>query len=301
VRYIVATPTEWVAGARPKTLTAAVAPVLVGSAIAAQLESFIAVRAALALGVALALQVGVNYANDYSDGIRGTDNSRVGPVRLVGQGRAPATHVRWAAFGAFGVAAILGFTLVALTQQWWLLLIGAISIAAGWFYTGGPRPYGYAGLGELFVLVFFGIVPVVGTAYVQTLYVTAPMFIAGAAIGLLSCAILIANNLRDIPTDIAAGKHTLATRLGDAGTRRLYLGSVATSYALVVVLAIMQGPIVLITFASALLAIAPMRDVRGGAQGRSLIAVLQRTSIVLLAFSILLALGFVIIKILSPL
>lgn len=294
-----ATPAEWIAGARPKTLTAALAPVLVGSAIAINLQGFIALRAGLALGVALSLQVGVNYANDYSDGVRGTDNARIGPVRLVGQGRAPAHQVRMAALTAFAAAAILGLILVNLTQQWWLLMVGAISIAAGWFYTGGPRPYGYAGLGEPFVLVFFGIVPVVGTAYVQTLQFTAPMFISGVAIGLLSCAILIANNLRDIPTDTATGKRTLATKLGDAGTRRLYIGSVVGSYFLVIILAIMQGPMLLITFLSLPLAIASLRDVHAGAEGRSLIAVLQRTSIVLLVFSILLALGFVIIEILG--
>lgn len=293
-----ATTREWVGGARPRTLTAAISPVLVGTAIAVSLDSAIAGRAALALGVAIALQIGVNYANDYSDGIRGTDQVRVGPIRLVGQGRAPAAHVRRAAFIAFAIAAVLGLYLTALTGQWWLLGVGAVSIAAGWFYTGGPRPYGYAGLGEVFVLVFFGIVPVVGTAYVQTLSFTAPMFLAGIATGLLATAILIANNLRDIPTDIHAGKHTVATRLGDANTRRLYVFSIALAFILVIALGAIVSWMVLIALVSALAAVAPVRTVLSGAQGKALIPVLQGTSLLLLVFGLLLSLGFVLVEIL---
>lgn len=296
-----ATPREWIAGARPRTLTAAFAPVFVGTGIAVSLTAFDALRALLALGVAFALQIGVNYANDYSDGIRGTDAVRVGPVRLVGQGRAPASQVRLAAMLCFGIAAILGVLLISLIGQWWLLLIGVASIAAAWFYTGGPRPYGYAGLGELFVLIFFGIVPVVGTAYVQTLMMTPSMFIAGFAVGALNAAILIANNLRDIPTDEAAGKHTLATRIGDARTRDLYQASILSAFVLVIVLATLNGIVIGIALLAIVTAIAPMRAVRRGAQGRELIAVLQGTSLLVLVFGLLLGLGFIGIEILSDL
>lgn len=296
-----ATPREWVAGARPRTLTAAIAPVFVGTAIAVSLQALDALRALLALGVAVALQIGVNYANDYSDGIKGTDAVRVGPVRLVGQQRASAGAVRSAAVGAFLIAAVLGFVLVALVGQWWLLLVGAASIAAGWLYTGGPRPYGYAGLGEVFVLIFFGVVPVAGTAYVQTLTFTPAMFIAGVAIGLPITAILIANNLRDIPTDLAAGKRTLATRLGDARTRTLFAFTIVLAYMLVIVLAFVVSPWLLLTLASVPLAIRPVRTVRAGAQGRALIAVLQQTSLLVLVFGLLLGLGFILIEVLGNL
>ena len=296
-----ATPREWVAGARPRTLTAAIAPVFVGTAIAVSLQAFDALRALLALGVAVALQIGVNYANDYSDGIKGTDAVRVGPVRLVGQQRASAGAVRSAAVGAFLIAAVLGFVLVALVGQWWLLLVGAASIAAGWLYTGGPRPYGYAGLGEVFVLIFFGAVPVAGTAYVQTLTFTPAMFIAGVAIGLPITAILIANNLRDIPTDLAAGKRTVATRLGDARTRTLFAFTIVLAYMLVIVLAFVVSPWLLLTLASLPLAIRPVRIVRAGAQGRALIAVLQQTSLLVLVFGLLLGLGFILIEVLGNL
>lgn len=292
-----ATPSEWIAGARPRTLTAAIAPVFVGTAIAVSLQAFDVVRALLALGVAIALQIGVNYANDYSDGIKGTDAVRVGPVRLVGQQRASAPAVRRAAVAAFLVAAVLGFMLIALVGQWWLLLVGAASIAAGWLYTGGPRPYGYAGLGEVFVLIFFGVVPVAGTAYVQTLTFTPAMFIAGVAIGLPITAILIANNLRDIPTDLAADKRTLATRLGDARTRTLFVLTIVLAFILVIVLAFVVSPWLLLAFASVPLAIRPLRTVRAGAQGRALIAVLQQTSLLALVFGLLLGLGFILIEV----
>ncbi|MDI1289766.1 MAG: 1,4-dihydroxy-2-naphthoate octaprenyltransferase, partial [bacterium] len=167
-----ATAGQWFEGARPRTLPAAIAPIAVGAGLAAHVESLLVSRVLLALVVSIALQVGVNYANDYSDGIKGTDTVRVGPIRLVGQGLAAPRQVKMAAFLAFAIAAVAGLVLVALTGQWWLLLVGAASIAAAWLYTGGPRPYGYAGLGEVFVFIFFGVVPVVGTAYVQTLAIT---------------------------------------------------------------------------------------------------------------------------------
>jgi len=285
----VATTSQWIEGARPRTLPAAIAPVAVGVGLAAYVDAFMPPRALLALLVALTLQVGVNFANDYSDGIKGTDAARVGPVRLVGQGLASATHVKRAAFACFGLAAVCGLALVLMTSQWWLLLVGAASIAAAWLYTGGPRPYGYAGLGELFVFVFFGIVPVVGTAYVQTLAITTTDVVASLGVGLLACAILVTNNLRDISGDTQAGKITLAVRLGDAATRRLYALVVVVALLIPVVLAVMTSPWVALTVVTALLAISPLRVVLGGALGPALIPALKMTGILLLVYG--LALG----------
>jgi 1,4-dihydroxy-2-naphthoate octaprenyltransferase len=221
------TPAQWVAGARPRTLPAAVVPVAVGSAVAYfngfSVGGFAAgIRIFLALLVALALQVGVNYSNDYSDGIRGTDEVRVGPIRLVGQGLASPAAVKRAALLSFLVACASGGLLVVLTQAWWLLIVGVLAVAAAWFYTGGPRPYGYAGLGEVFVFVFFGLVAVVGTTYVLTAQIQLLAVILAVPVGLLACALLVINNLRDIPGDTEVGKNTLAVRLGDARTRELY-------------------------------------------------------------------------------
>jgi 1,4-dihydroxy-2-naphthoate octaprenyltransferase len=286
----VASASEWMEGARPRTLPAAVAPVAVGAGLAAYVESFMPGRALLALVVAVALQVGVNYANDYSDGIKGTDAARVGPVRLVGQGLARAPQVKRAAFAAFGVAAASGLALVLLTSQWWLLLVGAASIAAAWLYTGGPRPYGYAGLGEVFVFVFFGIVPVVGTAYVQTLSITMTDVVASIGVGLLSCAILVTNNLRDIRGDTESGKMTLAVRLGDKATRRLYAALVIAALVVPIALAAMTSPWVGLAAASGLLAITPLRVVRGGALGPALIPALKLTGVLLLCYGIVLGL-----------
>ena len=230
-----ATGWEWVQGARPRTLPAAVAPVLVGTGVAAYQREIGWTRALLALVVALALQVGVNYANDYSDGVRGTDAVRVGPVRLVGQQLAPPRRVLAAALAGFAVAAAAGLVLVVLTQVWWLLAVGVLAILAAWFYTGGPRPYGYAGLGEAFVFVFFGVVATAGTAYVQLEHLTWLALVLSVGVGLLAVAILVANNLRDIPGDTEHGKRTLAVRLGDAGTRRLYVGCLGGAYAVAAV------------------------------------------------------------------
>ncbi len=226
-----ATAAEWVQGARPRTLPAAVAPVLAGTGVAAYVDGAVAWKALLALVVSLALQVGVNYANDYSDGIRGTDDVRVGPLRLVGSGLAAPAAVKRAAFLSFGVAGAAGLVLAA-TTAWWLLAVGIVSVVAAWFYTGGSSPYGYLGLGEVMVFVFFGLVAVVGTSYVQSQEWTPAAWWAGAGIGALACAILVVNNLRDIPTDTVAGKRTLAVRLGDATTRRLYLALVLLAAAL---------------------------------------------------------------------
>jgi 1,4-dihydroxy-2-naphthoate octaprenyltransferase len=284
-----ATVGQWVEGARPRTLPAAIAPVAVGAGLGAWADAFDASRVLLALVVAVALQVGVNFANDYSDGVRGTDAARVGPVRLVGQGLARPTQVKAAALGSFAVAAASGLLLVALTDRWWLLAVGAASIAAGWLYTGGPRPYGYAGLGEVFVFVFFGVVPVVGTAYVQTLTISAVDVVASVGVGLLSCAILVTNNLRDIPGDTQAGKVTLAVRLGDARTRRLYVAMVALATLVPLAVAVLTSPWVALAALSSVLAVRPIRVVSGGARGPALVPALKQTGLLLLAHG--LALG----------
>jgi len=299
----VATPGQWVAGARVKTLPAAVVPVAVGTAVASfsgtELDSpqFV-VRSLLALIVSLALQIGVNYANDYSDGIRGTDENRVGPIRLVGQGLVPPSSVKKAAFAAFGVASLAGLVLVVLTQAWWLIAVGLVAILAAWFYTGGPKPYGYSGLGEVMVFVFFGPVAVVGTTFVLTESFRLLSLILSTAVGLFACALLVVNNLRDIPTDMEARKLTLAVRLGDAKTRTLYGWCIAAPFGIVAVVGI--GGIGFIDFlpagaifplVSIPLAVIPWRRITQGARGPALVQVLVETGRVQLAFGLLLALG----------
>jgi len=287
----VATTAEWIEGARPRTLPAAFAPIAVGVGIAVGAGAFNAFRSLLALIVAVALQIGVNYSNDYSDGIRGTDRVRVGPVRLVGQGLAQPRAVRRAAFTFFGIAMLAGTLLVASTAQWWLFAVGAASVAAAWFYTGGSRPYGYAGLGELFVFIFFGVVPVMGTAYVQTLQLSFVSLWAGVGVGALACAILIANNLRDIPGDTEHGKNTLAVRLGDPATRRLFYVTLMVGFGVPVVTAVLVTPFTLLAFLSLPLAIQPIRVVARGALGPALIPVLKSTGILLLFYGITFGLG----------
>ncbi len=271
-----ATPEQWLAGARPRTLPAAVAPVLAGTAVAAWLDEAVWWKALLALVVALALQVGVNYANDYSDGIRGTDADRVGPMRLVGSGAAGPAAVKRAAFLAFGVACLAGLVL-AVTTAWWLLVVGAVSVAAAWFYTGGSTPYGYRGLGEVMVFVFFGLVAVLGTTYVQAGSLPLPAWYAAAGTGALACAILVANNLRDVPTDRVAGKHTLAVSLGEQRTRYLFAFLVAVAAVLLLGVALETSRWALLGAAYLLTAVPAVRTVLGEAQGPALVPVLQRT------------------------
>jgi 1,4-dihydroxy-2-naphthoate octaprenyltransferase len=288
-----ATAAQWVSAARPRTLPAAVAPVIAGTGAAVALDAASAIRALLALAVSLLLQVGVNYANDYSDGVRGTDDRRVGPFRLTGSGTAPPRQVKAAAFASFGAAAVVGLLLVALAGAWWLIAVGAASIVAAWFYTGGRRPYGYAGLGEVFVFVFFGLVAVLGTTYTQAGRVSWAALAAAVGTGALACAILVANNLRDVPTDAASGKLTLAVRLGDRRTRRLYAGLLMLA-AVVALLAGFERPGAPLALASALAAVRPLRAVLGGAQGRDLLPVLADTGRLELFYAVLLAVGLAV-------
>jgi 1,4-dihydroxy-2-naphthoate octaprenyltransferase len=289
----VATPAQWLEGARPRTLPASISPVLVGSGAAASVGSFVAWKAALALVVALALQIGSNYANDYSDGVRGTDDHRVGPRRLVASGAASPGAVRAAAFICFAVAALCGLVL-ALATAWWLILVGAAAVAAAWFYTGGPRPYGYQAMGEVSVFVFFGLVATVGTTYVQTLRITWPAVAGAIAIGALTCAILVANNLRDIPTDAESGKRTLAVVLGDQRTRALYAALHGVAYLVVALLVVTIGIWVLLAWLALPLTARPVRQVLRGAEGQALIGVLRDTGLAEIAFAILLTVGLVL-------
>ena len=286
-----ATASQWIGGSRPRTLPAAFAPVIVGTGLAVSAKSFNGWAALLALIVAVALQVGVNYSNDYSDGIRGTDEARVGPVRLVGQGLAPAGEVKRAAFLSIAVAMLAGLGLVLLTQKWWLLLVGLACVAAAWLYTGGKHPYGYLGLGEIFVFVFFGLVPVIGTFYVQALTVTTSSVIAACGVGFLSCAILVTNNLRDIPGDTVSGKRTLAVRLGESRTRALYLALAIGAAICVIVLTVTYSRSAVLALASFALAVTPVRIVMSGARGRDLIAALKGTGTLVLVYGIVLGLG----------
>lgn len=274
---------KWIAGARPRTLPAAVVPVLVGSAVAVRDGGFVPWRAAAALVVSLGVQVGTNYVNDYADGVRGTDDVRVGPVRLVASKLATPGAVRAAAMISFAVAAVAGLTLAA-AAGWQLVFVGAAAILAGWFYTGGPRPYGYAGLGELFVFVFFGLVATVGSAYVHLERVDRLAVVAAVPVGLWAVGLLVINNLRDRIGDAASGKRTMAVRLGDRATRGLYVACLIVGAAIAVAITpIAAGAIALIA--------APIQRVRRGAAGKDLIAVLGQTSLVQLVGGLTMAVG----------
>ena len=283
------TTAQWIEGARPKTLPAALSPVLVGTGAAIADGGARPVRALLALLVALSLQVGVNYANDYSDGLRGTDAERVGPLRLTGSGTTAPKLVLRAALIAFGVAAVAGLVL-ALQTSLLLLLVGVLALAAAWGYTGGKNPYGYRGLGEISVFVFFGLVAVIGTTYVQREDLTLLALAGGIASGALACAILVTNNLRDIPTDTETGKQTLAVRLGAARTRDLYTGLLVVPFAVAVLVAVTY-PGSLLALLAVPLAVPPLQQVRSGAVGGDLVAVLQATGKLQLAYGVLLGLG----------
>lgn len=297
--------TSWSEVVRLRTLPAAVAPVILGAGAAWALGAFSAPRTLLAAGVALALQIGSNLANDYSDGVRGTDDERTGPPRLTASGQVDPRSVKLAAFGCFGAAGLLGLVLVGLSGQWWLVAVGLAAVAAAWFYTGGPRPYGYAGLGEVFVFVFFGLVATAGTAYVQVGSVPPWLWPAACGIGLIACCLLMVNNLRDIRTDPAHGKRTLAVRLGQARARGAFV--------LMVVVALAAGAACLVWAAGALhpdrsaavvlavtagflaltgaVAWRAVRPVLRGAQGLALIPVLRDAGLLELVYSLLLVAG----------
>ena len=266
------------------------APVLAGSGAAAFADAFVWWKALLCLGLSLALQIGVNYANDYSDGIKGTDNDRVGPLRLVGSGVASAKAVKIAAFAWFGFSAALGLVLAA-TSTWWLILVGVAAISAAWTYTGGSNPYGYRALGEVSVFVFFGLVAVLGTMYVQAGEFTWPVVAAAIGIGALACAILVANNLRDIPTDIEAGKHTLAVLLGDRRSRLFYALLILIAVGCLVWAAVVATPWALLGLIALPVAAKAVRTVFGGAAGMALIPVLKDTGIAQLLYAVGLAAG----------
>lgn len=284
----------WIQGARPKTLPAAIAPVIVGAACA-QLESSTQnnwLNAVFALAVSLALQVAVNYANDYSDGIRGTDKNRVGPLRLVGSGAKKPADVKKATFLAFGVAAVFGFVLAA-TTTWWLLLVGVFCFLAGWFYTGGKHPYGYLGFGEFFVFIFFGVVATMGTTFVINEQLTLVSFLASVVVGCLACALLAVNNLRDIAGDQISNKKTLAVRIGESGARKFYISLFIVAGFAVILIALSYSA-ALIAMLGLAVAVKPIKRVYAGATGADLIDVLVMTGRVQILVAISLSVGLLI-------
>ncbi|TFB67721.1 1,4-dihydroxy-2-naphthoate polyprenyltransferase [Cryobacterium sp. Hz9] len=289
-----ATASDWVSGARLRTLPLAIAPVLLGTGAAIVASGpgvYHPVRALLALAAALFLQVGVNYANDYSDGIRGTDAFRVGPARLTGGGVANPRTVLRVALVFFGLATVAGLTLVVLTQYWWLLLVGVLALAAAWFYTGGKKPYGYLGLGEVFVFVFFGLVATAGTTYVQVGEFTAESVLGGVAIGLISCAVLMVNNLRDIVPDKAAGKRTLAVRIGSTASRVVFCVFLLLPFVIAGAFSLVY-PLAIFTFFVLLLALPACLITITATSAKELILALKLTSLAALAYGLLLGIAF---------
>lgn len=279
-----ATTAEWIEGARPKTLPNAIAPVIVGSGAAASIDGFEWWKALLALIVAVALIIGVNFANDYSDGIRGTDDERVGPLRLVGSGLAQPRTVKLAAFACFGLAGIAGIA-VSVTSAWWLILVGLACVIGAWYYTGGPRPYGYAGFGEIAVFVFFGLVAVLGTEFVQAGRVEWAGFLCAVAVGCYSSSVLVTNNLRDIGSDSETGKTTLAVKLGDSPTRILFPALMVIPVVVTLAL-IVRTPWALAGLLALPTAIRAYRPVRGGALGLALIPALRDTGLTMLVWAV---------------
>lgn len=292
----------WFQGARPKTLGAAIAPVLVGSSIAYYEKSFSLTISLLALLVSISIQVAVNYANDYSDGIKGTDDQRVGPVRLVGQKLASPRSVKTAAILFFSVAALSGLFITILSQQWWFLLLGFSAIVAAWTYTGGPKPYGYAGLGELFVFIYFGLVAVIGTTYAQTLFFKPYFLLYAISIGFFASAILVANNLRDREKDKQNNKNTLAVKLGDKRTRNLYVLLMILPFILIVSLFIYNifnpgtriGATIQIQLLAFLLAWRSIKPVINKVTGRDLIPVLVNTGKTEILWALLVSVALVL-------
>jgi 1,4-dihydroxy-2-naphthoate polyprenyltransferase len=286
---LVASFAQWIEGARPRTLPNAVSPVIAGTGAAAWLHAAVWWKALLALLVAVAMIIGVNFANDYSDGIRGTDDVRAGPLRLVGSRLASPRSVLAAAVASLAVGAVAGLVL-ALASAPWLIAVGAVCIAGAWLYTGGSKPYGYLGLGEIAVFVFFGLVAVLGTQYTQALRADWVGLALAVAMGSLSSAVLVANNLRDIPTDAQSGKITLAVRLGDARTRLLYQGLLLMALLMTVAL-MFATPWCAVGLVAAPLAVRAARPVRGGLVGKDLIPVLRDTGLTMLVWAVVVALA----------
>lgn len=283
---------KWVLGSRPRTLPAAVVPVMVGAACASE-GSAVWWRVSLALVVSLALQVGVNYANDYSDGVKGTDAVRVGPLRLVGSGVASASSVKRAAFLAFGVAAVAGLVLAFLTT-FWLLLVGAAAIVAAWTYTGGPRPYGYAGLGEVFVFLFFGVVATVGTQYIVSEEITSTGWVSSVVVGCYACALLVVNNLRDIPGDTVANKRTLAVKIGDARTRQFFALLIVVAAAGIVAVGLRTQAFAMLGLVGVIATRPALNDIGRGAKGKDLIPVLGAVGRAQMILAVTFTVGLVI-------
>ncbi|TRW86366.1 1,4-dihydroxy-2-naphthoate polyprenyltransferase [Mycolicibacterium sp. 018/SC-01/001] len=284
---------QWVEGARPRTLPNAVAPVIAGTGAAAWLDAASWWKALLALLVAVGMIVGVNYANDYSDGIRGTDDVRAGPLRLVGSKLAAPRAVLIAAVVSLAVGAIAGLVLAWFSAPW-LIAVGAACIAGAWLYTGGSKPYGYLGFGEIAVFVFFGLVAVLGTQFTQALRIDGVGVAAAVAMGCLSSAVLVANNLRDIPTDAQTGKITLAVRLGDARTRTLYQALLMVWVLLTLVLCVIATPACGAGYLATPLAVRASRPVRAGLGGRELIPVLRDTGLTMLVWSVAVAVALAV-------
>lgn len=301
---------QWVEGARLRTLPLAFAPVLAGAGAAlgalgglsrlvigsptgttAPNFWYLALCALLALAVALALQIGSNYANDYSDGIRGTDDVRVGPTRLTASGAVPPVAVKRAAFVSFGVAALAGVTLTLVAQAWWFIPIGVLAVLAAWFYTGGSHPYGYYALGEVFVFVFFGLVATVGTSFAMVGTLTVAMWVAAVGVGLFACAVLMVNNIRDIPTDAQVGKRTLAVVLGDPAARTVYAVLVTVPYALLLIPIFSGYVAAALAVISATFIASPLRRVLTGKTGPDLIDCIKSTGLTALVYGALLGLG----------
>ncbi|CED90005.1 MAG: 1,4-dihydroxy-2-naphthoate polyprenyltransferase [Actinomyces succiniciruminis] len=303
--------TSWMEVVRLRTLPAAVAPVILGAGAAAALGGFSLVRTLLAAGVALALQIGSNLANDYSDGVRGTDDDRTGPPRLTASGQVAPRRVKYAAFGCFGLGALFGLALVALSGQWWLVAAGAAAVAAAWFYTGGSHPYGYMGLGEVFVFIFFGLMATGGTVYVQTGSVPGWVWLAASGIGLIACSLLMVNNLRDIDTDPQHGKRTLAVRLGERGARRAFVVMVCTPVVMAVLVPVwaradltagaaepgsvwrLLALVAVLLVVLTAMAARTLRPVLAGATGRALIPALRDAGLYELAYGVVLAVALV--------
>jgi 1,4-dihydroxy-2-naphthoate polyprenyltransferase len=289
-----ATAADWIAGARLRTLPLAIAPVALGTGagiVAIPDGPWHPARALLALVVALALQIAVNYANDYSDGVRGTDDHRVGPARLTGSGAAKPKHVLAVALSFFALAAVAGLALTVVTGQWWMLAVGAVAIIAAWFYTGGKHPYGYYGLGELVVFVFFGIVATAGSAYVQALTVNLEAWLGGVGAGLLACAVLMANNLRDVEQDRAARKRTLAVLVGPLAGRILFTVFMLVPFGIVWFFALLYPTALLVLFAL-LAALPACAIVLWGKTPRELLTALQLASLTAIAYGVGLGLAF---------